>query len=245
MGRKMRSIYVLILFFHFSSLGLCQEVNLLSEFKKVSLHYAKLNRFELNLKVSYYDQNGDEVMNQNGKVIHTDKLHYVNMAGDITFTLKKDVVIVRNEGRVLVYNELVDDQDLNKTISDINISSMLDSLWIERNYLSYEIMDSKPHLLHVTVSDSENEHFESYEIIIDKRLNQLKSFNYYFRQTEEEEYLSKVCIEYFDESAKPNLKQEGLNLDYYVIKEKNAVEPAKKFKNYLFIDQRQKPDTHE
>jgi len=230
---------VLIIFTLTISASWAQNVELLKEFKALNIHYADLKSFSIDFEMNYFDQNGNPVMKQQGNVVHSDEIHYTNVAGNRTLIRDNTYISVNDDSRSVVFNqsERNGQKEEQQPLESLDISATLDSLWENQTNLKYRIIQSKPEYIRVYIEDSQNEYFDAYEITIDRKHKQLLEYVYYFKTTDEEQYLSQIRIKYSNETSRPKLNQEKLKISHYVTKKNKQIELSPDFKNYQLIDQ--------
>ena len=233
----MKRIYSLLALLICSAITFGQTANIIKEFKELSLHYAKLDAFSMDVSVQYFDQQGKSVMVQKGHVVHSQNLHYIQMAGNKTLIKDNTYISVNDEQKTVVFN-LQEKTKKDKTPNEnIDISAMLDSLWENQMNIDYKIIQSKKGTLRVFISDSKNEIFDSYEMTIDTKKNQLLELVYYFKQTKDKQYLNQIKINYTNENNKPKFNQNILKVNHYVLRKKSQYVLSQNFENYQLIDQ--------
>lgn len=236
----MKRFYVIVLMF-VGITSFAQEANILEEFKALSKHYAQLDAFSMDISIQYLGENGDQLVVQNGNVLHSSELHYMEMAGHITLITNNTYLSVDNDYKTLVFNAYEKVKKKKPVESDIDISAVLDSIWAHQGNLNYKRIQSKPGTLRVFIEDEENEHYDSYEMTIDTKKNQLLEIVYYFKPEDEEKYVQQVRIQYSNETNRPKLNQDKLKVDNYVLKKKDNYSPVERYKHYQFIDQTKQP----
>lgn len=234
----MSKLFSLIIFILFSSsLLLSQNDVVLKELKALNEHYSNLKAYSMNISISYINNSGESIMNQTGSVLHSDKIHYMEYAGNKTLLREKYYISVNTEQQTLVFNHSEEKQKSRNNEPLLNISDQLDSLWKNQKNLDYRIIQSPTGTLRVFVEDSSNEFYSAYEILVDTKRHHLIDVIYYFRSETQSQDLQQIKITYSDHSDNPTFNQKRLMVDQYVSKKNGVYIPSEQYKNYLFIDQ--------
>lgn len=236
MNNLMKPFYLIILMcVGITSYG--NDANILEEFKALSKHYAEMDAFSMDISIQYMGSGGEQLVIQKGSVLHSEKIHYMEMAGHITLINDNVYLSIDEDHKTLVFNAHEKVKKEKQVEADQDISAVLDSLWANQSNLTYKRIQSKPGTLRVFIEDGNNEHYDSYEITIDTKKKQLLEMVYYFKSQEDEQYLQQVRIQYSNETNRPKLNQNRLKVNNYILKKKNGYVPAERFKYYQFIDQ--------
>lgn len=228
-------VFLVLIMSSLTSLG--QSVNILEEFKNLSEHYAKLESFSLDISVKYYDESGKQLIEQKGHVLHGKNLHYLEMAGHITLVNDQNYLSVDKDYKTVVFNEFKKRSNQSKNENQQDISAVLDSLWSNQEEFKYQVIQSNSNELRVLILDNSNEYYDSYEITVNRKKNQLKELVYYYKVQDEPQYVQQVRIQYTNETNRPKLNARHLRVSSYVVKRKGNWQPADEYRDYHFIDQ--------
>ena len=219
--------------------------DILSDFKKMNERYLHLKQFGMDVRVSYIGENNKTLMSQTGKVVYSKELHYTEMSGIVTLMKKNEFVSVNKSQRILVYNKAIETKTQDSTGIDKNdISLTLDSLWANQKNLKYTFLKSKKGIQRVYIEDSNNSYYNGYLITYSTKDFRLIQYSYYIKPEQKSELLE-VRIDYLNETRKPDLKSEFLNVSYYVKGKAGRLSATSRFSSFKLIDQTIKTKNYE
>lgn len=219
--------------------GSCQEeVNVLDYFKKLSNHYSKLERYQLELEVDYFGNDDEVLMKQTGKVVHTKDIHYFKMSGNTVLQRDNEFIAINDQSKMITYNNLKKmEKPIQGSEESTGVSSILDSLWANQDRLKCSIVENSNSLLSVLIKDNGSEYYSSYLMLIDKRTYQLIEYSYYLKQQADESQINHITIKYKKEITNPSINKDWLKTKYYVKYSNSGILPSKIFSDYKIIDQ--------
>jgi len=222
-----------------------QSINILKEFKALSMHYAELETFSMDISVQYFDESGQQLVQQNGHVLHSSELHYTELAGHTTLINDEYYLSIDTEHQTVVFNQFEKNKKKAKVENTEDISAMIDSMWANQANLKYQIIQSTSDIMRVLFTDETSQYYDSYEITVNRKKHQLKKVIYYYKAQDEPEFVQQVKIQYSNETNRPKLKARHLQVNNYVTKKKGEWIPTEKYKGYHFIDQTKMQTSYE
>jgi len=233
----MKNILV-ILSISCSALAFSAKIDVIKELKELNLHYLQMDEFQLDFEIGYYNWNGQPIMSKKGTVIHTNKLHYINLSGNITLIENDQFISVNREFKTMLHSSWEQSQQKGNDPS-MDLGQFVDSLWQNQTSIQYEILQVNNGQLRVGFESEESHYFNYYEILVDTKKDQILEFKYnlspnYYNQNDP---VAKIVVKYTGESQKVKARQPFLKMDYYIRKSGDQLQPSKEFTGYELIDQ--------
>lgn len=216
--------------------GVFAQNSVLETFKAVNVHYAEMETYGFEVEMTYYNENGQQIMKDRGKIIHTEKVHFMSLGGNTSLVKGKEYISVSDGQKTLFYSAFQGNINANAAEQG-DIGVMLDSLWHNQDQFTYELIPSAAGTQRVIIKDNTNPYFEAVEILVDTKYDQLKEFIYHYKLSENQNTISQIRLVYLNETRRPKTNLKELKIEHYVRKNKGEMELTAAFSNYKLIDQ--------
>ena len=223
------------------------RINVVNYFKKMNTHYAEMSEFDIGVNIYYFDKKGEQVMKESGRVIHSEDLHYLEMAGNTMLRNKGEFLLIDHQRKAIMYQSIGKDykeaEPKGSQEGAMDINAMLDSLWANQEHLNCHIEENTESHVMITITDQKNEFYNGYQIKINKKDYSLLEYTYFIKNRyDEENPISQVSIIYHNETDRPSLKHDWLSVKHYLTISSKRISPSKEFSGYTVIDQTQKSE---
>src|SRR5262245_51837579 len=107
-----------------------------ADFRNLNKHYIEMKNYSMDFAMNYFSVGQGVLLHQQGKVVHTDQIHYVNLSGNITLIAKNECIAVNETARLMVYNKTGGKKEKNE-IASSDALALVDSLWANQEGLTY------------------------------------------------------------------------------------------------------------
>ena len=204
-----------------------QSDAVLQDFKKIHAHYQNMATYSMRFVVTMTGKNNHQIQKQEGQVIHTDKIHYVNYGGNITLIRNDEFVAVNMLNRFMVYNK---SQKTKKQSSEnMDVSLLLDSLWQNSKNLKFSYINAGEGKKTIFIEDSENKTYQGYALTFSIDTYRLLECVYYVAPSEQQGKIEEISIKYVKENPDPKTNLPELKIAYYVRGIGGKLEPSSLF----------------
>ncbi|MFT5823667.1 MAG: hypothetical protein ACI8ZM_004929 [Crocinitomix sp.] len=240
-----RNINLFLLFFLIVSFQHSHAIDIVKELKELNMHYLELEDFQLNFEIEYVDELGNVVTKRSGEVVHSKKIHFIDLNGNITLINDDQYLSVNKEFETMIYSKW---DNTNAPATDVdNLTEMIDSLWQNKGNIDYEVINLSKNKLRVLINENSDPSINAYELLVDINDNKLLEFKYYLKKNDPfgDDPIAEVIIRYTNESSKVKLKGSKYKIAHYIQDKGNELKPTSLFMGYEIISQSQINKEHE
>lgn len=223
----------------FKTISYAQTNNVTDDFKKLYHHYQSMKSYSMNFEIEYINDRSDLLFRQEGRVVHSEHIHYTKVASNISLTRKNEFISLNSENRFMVYNKTTGKTGDAEDSAPSDIGSLIDSLYAKNENFKYAYIGTKKGEVRLHITDLKSTSYDAYEVVLDSKSHKLLQYTYYLKEGSQND-LSEIRIKYIDEKRNPKLNSPELKLNYYIKGAPGNLKPAENFQGFELIDQTQK-----